>query len=646
MFRRIVLALRSAPAASIFVAAFAVQLLVLVRFSQSAHFLPGSDDMKFYNDWALRIAGGQWTDRQAFYGLPGYAYLLAAIYLLVGKLGGFLTVVFVGIIQALLGAGIATLLYRLARIVFSGGGNDPTPLAAARPHVIGCFAALAWVLFTPAQAFGAILMPTVWLVFAYYGCVFLAAKTHASSWWRPWIFVGLAVGLVATLVATILFAVPLLIAAIFLSVDENQPLRQRLPRIALAAATLVAGVYLGAAPAWIHNYFIAREPVMLSAHSGINFWIGNNPTATGYPKMPPGIRATQEGLLRDSITLAEEAVGRKLTRTEVSRYWSERANNYIRENRAAWWRLMGVKFANFWNAYQYDDLSIIKLLRDEGILPPGLRFDFIAALGLAGMIPAVVRFPRARWIAAAVLLHMVAVLTVFVTERYRLAAVPGLMLLGAAGLWQLWIWLVQARWRPASGYVAVASGAALFVSVPRADLSLWSLDHYKAGIRATEAGDLDRAQRNLETAFAYVQTNADIDFALGNLWLARSVKAPEPRETAALRARAKLYYRLALELNPRHASTLNNLGVLALEEKRYDLAERFLTDALASEPEAAKTHFLLARVRFESGRLPEARAALDEALRLRPKQREFLELLEKLTPPPATSAPPAPAPAR
>src|SRR5205085_95161 len=162
---------------------------------------------------------------------------------------------------------------------------------------------------------------------------------------------------------------------------------------------------------------------------GINFWIGNNPTATGYPKMPPGIRATQEGLLKDSITLAEEASGRKLKRFEVSKFWSERANAYISANRFAWMRLMTVKFGNLWTA------------------------------------------------------------------------------------------LLRSAWVPATGYVAVAVGAALFVSTSRHDYSLWSLDHYKAGIRATEAGDLDRAQRNLETAFAYVQDNADINFALGNLWL-------------------------------------------------------------------------------------------------------------------------------
>jgi tetratricopeptide (TPR) repeat protein len=413
----------------------------------------------------------------------------------------------------------------------------------------------------------------------------------------------------------------------------------------MAVATFVLAIYAGAAPAWIHNYFIAREPVMLSAHSGINFWIGNNPTATGYPKMPPGIRATQEGLLRDSITLAEEAAGRKLKRAEVSRFWSARADAYISANRLAWLRLMGVKFVNFWNAYQYDDLSIIKLLRDDGILPPGLRFGFIAVLGLAGFVPVCLRFPRARWVAAAVLLHMVAVLTVFVTERYRLAAVPGLMLLGSAGLWQFWTWLARSAWLPAAGYLGSATAAALFVSTPRADLSLWSLDHYKAGIRATDAGDLDRAQRNLETAFAYVQNNADINFALGNLWLAKSDRTTDERDKITLRTRAKLYYRRALDIAPQHSGTLNNLGVLALEEKRFELAEKFFAGSLVTEPEAAKTHYLLARARYESGKLPEARTALDEALRLRPAQREFLELKEKLTPPAATPpAPESPAP--
>jgi len=626
----------------LFLLTFAVRLIILGRFSQSLSFLPEGDDMKFYTDWALRIAHGQWTDHQAFYGLPGYAYCLALIFLLVG-FDPFV----VGILQACCDAGIAVLLWKISREVFdsteSAGKNPAWP---RMPDFIGIGAALAWTFFTPAQAFSTVMMPTVWLVFAYYFCLWFAVKTRDASWWKPWLGLGLFCGVIAMLVATILFAVPLLIVAIFRSVARGLPWRARFPKIAAAVATLVAGLYIGAAPAWIHNYFIAHEPVMLSAHSGINFWIGNNPVATGYPKMPPGIRATQEGLLRDSITLAEAAVGHKMTRAEVSKYWSAQANAYISTHFPAWVKLMGVKFGNFWNAYQYDDLSIIKLLRDDGVLPPGLRFGFIAALGLAGLLPTLWRFPRAGWVVAAVLLHMCALLPVFVTERYRLAAVPGLMILGAAGLWIFWENLVTAKWPGAAAYLLLCAGAAWFVSIPRDDIGLWSLDHYKAGIRATTAGQIefgehridaargafDRAQSNLETAYAYVSNNPDIDFALGNLWLARrDLPATDKDTPIGDLTRAKLFYRKALELNPRHTGTLNNLGVIAMEEKRWPLAEKFLAAAIDTEPDDAKAHYLLARVYAEDNKPAAARAEIETALRLRPKQKQFLELRDKLT---------------
>jgi hypothetical protein len=621
-------------ALGLFGLAFLVRLLVLVRFSGSAHFLPDSDDMHFYNQWALRIGRGELTDYQAFYGLPGYAFILAGIYAITGGFNPFAA----ALIQTLADAGVAVLIYQIAVSVFAPSqGTTSNRLCTSRAHWIGTLAAVSWIAFSPAQTFSIILMPTAYLVLAFYFCLLLLIRTERSSWWRPWLFLGLLCGVVATVVATILFLIPLMVIAIVRSVDPERILTQRIPRQLAAITVLGVAVFVGASPAWIHNRFVAREPVMLSAHSGINFWIGNNPTAVGYPKMPPGIRSTQEGLLKDSITLAEEATGAKMRRWQVSEYWSKRANDYIREHPVAWLRLMRTKFENFWNAYAYDDLSIIKLLRDDRVLPPGLNFGVIAALGLAGLFPTVWYYPRSRWVAAAVLLHMAAVLTVFVTERYRMAAVPGLMILAAAGLWHLGACLVERRWLGAGVYILVAAAAAWFVSIPRADIGLWSLDHYKAGIRATATGNLDRAQQNLETAFAYVQDNPDINFALGNLWLAKSGQTKDEGERVAQRSRAKLFYRRALDLNPRHASTLNNLGVLALEEKRFDLAEKFLVASLQTEPDDAKTFYLIARSRLGRDERAGALAAAERAVQLAPGQPEFAQLLQQIR---AVPAPP------
>lgn len=594
--------------------AFVVQLGVVVRFSHSGEFVPQGDDMRFYADWAMRIAAGELTDGKAFYGLPGYPYLLAAIF----KVMGFDPFT-VGLLQAALFAGVAMVLYRLALEMFAIREDLSSPLNPTFSKVASGLAALGWIIFLPAQTFSAILMPTVWLVFTYWGCVLWLVRTPSSSWAKPWPLLGAIIGVVAMLVATILFLIPLVLVAIIRSVARGQPWRVRALHIGAAVALFVAGLFAGSSPAWIHNRFLAREPVMLSAHSGINMWIGNNPTANGYPRIPPGLRASQQGLLKDSITLAESAAGRHLTRTEVSAFWNERAREYIRSNFQAWLALVGKKFANFWNAYQYDDICSIKLLRDQGVTWPGLRFGVVAALGLAGMAFAWRCNSTTRWIAAAVLLHMLALMPVFVTERYRLAAVPGLLLLGSWFLFALWQEIAHRRWAMALAMAAVASLAAWFVSIPRPDPGLWSLDHYKAGIRATVTGDLDRAERNLETARAYSPKSADIQFALGNVCLARGD-----------RTRAKEFYRVALDLDPQHEGVLNNLGVLAFEEKRWELAERFLLGSLKTEPDDPETLFLLARTRLERGDRDGARRALAEAIRLRPGVPEMLDLQQRL----------------
>src|SRR5205814_10597840 len=113
----------------------------LARLSSSPLLLPGSGDMHFYDEWARQILRGRLTDGFAFYGLPGYAYLLAFLY----KLFGFSPFV-PGFLQACLDAGTATLLYKIARRVFR---NDREPIRN-RENAIGILAAAGWAFFVPA----------------------------------------------------------------------------------------------------------------------------------------------------------------------------------------------------------------------------------------------------------------------------------------------------------------------------------------------------------------------------------------------------------------------------------------------------------------------------------------------------------------
>jgi hypothetical protein len=599
------------PAHYLFAFVFLVRLIALARLTSSPFLLPSGGDMHFYDDWAQQILHGRLTDHLAFYGLPLYAYLLAFLY----KLFGYSPFV-PGFLQVCLDAGTSTLLYQIAlRIFRQHNGCEP---AGNRGNVIGILAALGWAFFVPAQAYSVILMPTAWGVFVFWFLVWELVKTNYAPTPLRSLAYGALIGITATGIATILFILPLLLAAAFLRPQLDGLKRAPWNVRGRAAALLFLGLAAGTSPCWVHNYFVARDPVFLSAHSGINFWLGNNPDATGYPRFP-GLHAGQAAMLKDSVDLAESASGRSLKHSEVSDYWAAKARTYIHDNFRAWLKLMGRKLINFWNAFEYDDISIIDKLRGNGVILPGLHFGLVAALSLPGVCFSIRQFPATRWIAAAILLHLAAVLPVFVTERYRLPAVPGLLLFAAAGVWIFWKNCTLLHFKFLAGYIALLGVAAVLVTWPQRDPALWALKFYNSGSQALDLQQWPRAQRELELAHAYAPDSTEINLALGNLW-------QQQKNTP----RAEAYYLAVLKMDPRHKAALSNMGVLALSEQHLHNALDYLRAALAVDPTDAKTHYLYARAQFEAGHPDEALSEIQIALRLRPGQREFEDLYDRI----------------
>lgn len=591
----------------VFAFVFLIRLIALTRLTSSPFLFPSGGDMHFYDDWAQQILHGRFTDHFAFYGLPLYAYLLAFLY----KLFGY-NPFWPSFLQISLDAGTATLLYKIAVQIFQTTNES----AENRARVIGILTALGWAFFVPAQAYSVILMPTAAGVFVFWFLVWQIIKsTYAPSPCRCLAY-GAFVGVTAMGIATILFLVPLLLAALILKPPTDPADRSPwLPRSA-AVALLFLGLAAGTSPCWIHNYWVARDPVFLSAHSGINFWLGNNPEATGYPHFP-GLHTAQAAMLKDSIDVAEAAAGRNLKRSEVSDFWSAKARAYIRSEFGGWLKLVGRKLVNFWNAFEYDDINIIAKLRGSGVIFPGLHFGLVAAFAIPGICLSIRQFPAARWIAAAILLHLAAVLPVFVTERYRLAAAPGLLLFAAAGIWILWENCAHARVKMVAGYLAALAAAAMFVTWPQRDPALWALKYYNSGSQALDLQQWPVAQKQLERAHAYAPGSTEINLALGNLWL--------QQQNLPL---AETCYQAVLRMDPRHKAALNNLGVVALSGKEWESAANYFRAALAVDPDDAKTHYLYARAQFEAGNTDIALSEIQIALRLRPGQREFEDLHE------------------
>jgi hypothetical protein len=596
----------------VFAGGFLLRLFVLFRLTASPFLLPSRGDMYFYNDWALRILHGTWTDHLAFYGLPLYAYLLAGIYRICVS-----TPFIPGVIQAALDAGTAVLIFKISSTLLtslqepaSAKAGSPAFSALREIRVFAVVAAAGWAFFLPAQAYSAILMPTAWAVFIFWFLVWQVVRADRSPGLGEQFVTGLIIGIAAMGVATILFLIPLLLWTPLTRFDAAVHLRAR--RLMLAALSLFAGLALGTSPCWLHNYFVAGDPVILSAHSGINFWIGNNPEANGYPHFPPGLRAGQAALLQDSIDGAETALGHHLKHGEVSAFWSAKARHYIASHPIDWLKLTGVKFRNLWSAFQYDDLSIITALRAEHVLLPGISFGLIAVLGIPGMILFGRSVPRSRLVTAAIFLQMAALLPVFVTERYRMPIVPGLLILGALCVFALWRSLVAGNIKFSATCVGLLILSTMLVSWPQRNPSLWALDAYNSGWQALETGDLERAEKTLRLAYSYVPANPETNFALGNLRL----------EQHRSQAAAEMYRR-TLTLDPKHEGALNNLGVIALENNRSGEAIAWFRQALTLNAGNGKTHFLLAKALLLNGDTVTARAEIDQALSISPNQADF-----------------------
>jgi hypothetical protein len=511
---------RLALPAGLFVLTLATRLVALWRFSLTPYSQPVTGDMAFYAQWGKRIASGEFTDFHAFYGQPLYAYLLGGLF----SISGFQPVL-MGAVQAVLDALTAVLIFEIALCVFR-----ETPNRAA---AIGAVAAGAWALFVPATTYSLLLVAASWTTFAWWLAVWWIFRRSVDARPLEWLFVAAAVGAFAMMSATILFALPPILY------------RAATRRSVAAAAAIFCGILAGTAPAWLHNAIVARDPVFLSAHSGLNFWIGNNPDANGYPRVPRELPSEQAALLAQSITVAEAAAGRPLKRSEVSEFWSAKASDYIASNPSDWTRLLGVKGKNFWNRFIYDDLSSITALRDAGVIWPGLSFGLIAAFALPGCVLAAA-IPRARWVIAVVFLQMIALLPVFVNERYRLSAAPGLLLLAVFFLHAVWSAIAFADGRRLAVSLALLAASAWFVSLSPGEPALWSLDDYKTAKRQLVARDYANAERRFRRALESMLPASQVSAAVASGF----VESAQEKLQAGDRATALEILREASRINP------------------------------------------------------------------------------------------------
>ncbi len=130
----------------IFAVALAVRLLHIWQIRPSPFFDILLGDAHGYDQWAQRLAAGDWVGSEVFYQAPLYPYFLGLIYKVFGR-----DLLVVRIIQALIGSASCALLGMAGARFFS------------KP--VGLIAGLALALWAPAIFFDGLLQKSVLDVF-------------------------------------------------------------------------------------------------------------------------------------------------------------------------------------------------------------------------------------------------------------------------------------------------------------------------------------------------------------------------------------------------------------------------------------------------------------------------------------------------
>lgn len=520
-------------------------------------------DSQEYDRWARGIAAGDWLGSEPFFQAPLYPYLVALVY----RAGGGLDAVYLLQIAAAL-AGLWALARAGAEL-----GDQRLGIAAA-----GLGALYLPFLFYDVQLLKESLAATAvcFLLWA-----LLAARRSGSA--RAFLIAGAVGGALALLRENFLLVVPFLLPLAF---RRGAPARGALAR----AGAFLLGLALPLAPVAARNAALAGGFLPTTSQGGVNYWIGNNPEADGtYRPLTPG-RQIPRLERREPERLAELELGRELSAAEVSRHWLGRALAWAAAEPGAFARLQARKLGLYWSGYEWPDA--VDYYWTKGLSPvlrwPLAEFLSVALLAAAGAL-LVVR-ARVLRVWAPVLLFelgwMLSTVAFFLFSRYRLPALPGLLLLAALPLVRLVDAARAGRWRP-----AVAGGVALAL--------VWALPHL--------AGHAPRAEL--------------VEYNLGRL-----------HEESGDLLLARTHYQAALRSDPEAFLPALNLGNLAARAGAYEDARGWYERAVAAEPRSPEAWSNLGGALLALGELDGAARALDRALALDPRHepaRRNRELVER-----------------
>jgi len=470
-------------------------------------------DAAHHDAWAWRIVQGDRLghSQDDVFKPPVYPYFLAGLY---GALGRHVAAV--QWTQYILGALSCVLLALL-------GGRLLGPWAG---RVAGLLAAL----YAPLVFFESQLLTPAVSVFLNTAALLLVVRAWDRRGPGWLVAAGALLGVSAGVRADVILSAALVVLYLALQ-DRGIPRLRR----ALKVACVVVGGAAMILPVTLRNYRLTGQFIPISSNAGINLYVGNV-AGDGTTAVPVGLR--WERLIS---RVPQETLERP---ADASRWWMRRTWEAVK---ASPWDAMGRlgrKALAFFNRREFRNNICYHFLQREAraLRAPLVQYWMVLPLAICGLA-SLWRHGGAgqrRTFALCLLWvggYWLAGVLFFVTARFRVPAVPLLILPAAWGLLRI-VEAIRRRQRKTLAIFAgvLLGGAALawptWFGRPE---KLWVRDYVNLGNSLRTAGQMPAAERAYRQALAHDATDPDANYLLGRLLLPSLPAAGVERLEAAKR---------------------------------------------------------------------------------------------------------------
>ncbi len=576
------------------VVAFLIRMGYILEIRDAPQTLAPSVDAAYHHQWANRVASGDPGDLP-FFRAPLYPWLLGGTYKLFGD-----RPLPPRVLQVLLSTLTVWLLWSLGRRLFGA--------------VAGWISGIVYTFYCLSIYFAGELLITTLIVFLDLVILWLLVRYHSNGKYWQWGLIGLLIGLSAIARPNILILLPVVLVVLW-TTSKQLSMGRRISN--LIAVGL--GIIIPILPVTLTNRIGGGEWVLIATQGGVNFYIGNNPEATGAHAILPQFGETWE--LEDAKYLADQEAGKPLTPGQVSSHYLRKGLNWISSHPFDWLWLTIRKTHLFFNAFEISNNRNIYFFSSQS-KPLSrllwLGFGLIAPLGLLGAITTYKKNKKSRIVTWFILSYTLGVILFFITARYRMPIVPWMILFSAALVVQLTDW---ARTKKLAQSGAVIGGVVLLYF-----LCWWNpygfskeadaQTHFSLGNaylkldRYTQARERYQQALELDPNYQQVHLNIGVSFYRQN-----NFKAAEEE------------YQRELTLHPESVMAMNNLGALALHQGNNEEASRWFGKALALKSYYNDARINLAESVFRQGyylaqaeKFLEAAVLFQEAVDLAPSR--------------------------